>query len=130
MTRPRTLETVRIAVIALFFLAAPTAGDIGSCNQPEDDLDATKFFSQKQAIDCRRCLECEINTQACRTACGALQGGSFPEGCFPVIHDGEVCLNALEAATCAVYRGYVADQGSTVPTECDFCPLRVDAGAP
>jgi hypothetical protein len=46
----------------------------------------------------------------------------FPEGCAPLVHDGEVCLRALHFASCDAYRGYVDDAAPTVPTECDFCP--------
>jgi hypothetical protein len=40
-----------------------------------------------------------------------------------LVHDGEVCLNALDAASCDDYEQYVANQGATIPTECNFCPL-------
>jgi hypothetical protein len=125
---PRPLEIARVALIALVFLAAPTAGDIGSCNQSADGLDPNKFFLAKQEIDCQACESCGITTTACTRACGAAMGGTFPAQCYPVEHDGEVCLDALLAASCSQYQSYVADQGSTVPTECDFCPPR-DAGA-
>jgi hypothetical protein len=124
----RTGEILRLAVVAVFFLAAPVAGDVGSCSEPPAALDATKFFDEKQNVDCQRCLDCHLATNACAIACGMPRGGSFPQGCFPLVHDGEACLDALGAASCAAYSGYVADQGATVPTECDFCPLR-DAGA-
>ena len=124
---PRAGEILRLAVIAVCFLAAPVAGDIGSCSEPAAALDATKFFDTKQNIDCQRCDDCHLATNACATACGTLLGGSFPQGCYPLVHDGEVCLDALVAASCAAYSGYVADRGATVPTECDFCPPR-DAG--
>ncbi len=129
--RPSRSEILRLAAIALLFLAAPTAGDIGGCSQTASDLDATKFFAAKQEVDCRRCNACDLGTQACIAACGALIPQTFPEGCYPVVHDGEVCLDALEAASCNDYRGFVADEGSVVPTECDFCPLGAiaDAGA-
>jgi hypothetical protein len=71
-------------------------------------------------------------TETCKRACGAAMGGTFPTLCYPLVHDGEVCLDALEAASCSTYASYVADVGATVPTECDFCPAQaaVDAGTP
>jgi len=126
---PSPGETLRLALIAIFFLAAPVAGDIGSCSEPAAALDPTKFFDTKQETDCQHCLDCHLTTATCAADCGALAGGSFPQGCYPLVHDGEVCLNALGAASCADYASYVADEGATVPTECDFCPPR-EAGAP
>jgi hypothetical protein len=126
---PPSTRSMRIAMVALLFLAAPTAGDIGSCNQPLNDLDAAKFFAAKQGVDCERCTECGLMSHVCKRACAAAPvAGTFPHGCDPLEHDGEVCLDALLAASCVDYQGYVADQGATVPTECDFCPPR-DAGA-
>ena len=124
---PRPAEILRLALVALFFLMAPTVGDIGSCSQSADDLDPNKFFLSKQAVDCQRCADCNLLTQACMVACGPPMGGTFPPLCYPVVHDGEVCLDALQVASCSDYASYVADQGSTVPTECVFCPPR-DAG--
>jgi hypothetical protein len=129
MRPERRRPPFRFAMLALLFLAAPTAGDIGSCNQPVTDLDPVKFFAAKQNLDCNMCLACNFMTHACDLACGsAAVGGKFPPGCDPLEHDGEVCLDALEATGCADYASFVADQGATTPTECDFCPQR-DAGA-
>ena len=48
----------------------------------------------------------------------------FPEGCDPIVHDGEVCLNALEAAGCGDYEAYVKDgEDRQAPNECRFCPV-------
>ena len=131
MTTPRTQAPQRalLALVALLFLAAPYSGDLGCTGKPTVDLDATKFFDAKQDDDCQACLDCGFTTHACAVACGPYLGGSFPDQCFPLVHDGDVCLHALEAASCGAYQSYVADQGSTVPTECDFCPPR-EAGAP
>ncbi len=49
---------------------------------------------------------------------------AFPVDCEPLVHDGEVCLRRLLEASCSEYVGYVADAAATVPTECDFCPVR------
>jgi hypothetical protein len=119
----------RLAIVALLFLAAPTAGDIGSCNQPTGPLDPAKFFAAKQNVDCEMCMACGFTSHVCDLACGAaVEMGTFPKGCDPVEHDGEVCLDALEATGCSGYASFVADKDATVPTECDFCPPR-DAGA-
>jgi len=128
---------IRLAIALLFFTAAPTAGDIGSSCQPENDLDPVKFWSVKQALDCRRCDECQLGSMACSRACGdTLIFDRFPEGCGPVDHDGEACIDALAVASCAEYADYMADSGSTIPTECAFCqalsttePPSRDAGA-
>lgn len=135
---------VFVAVTAIFFLAAPTAGDFGCFTTPVADLDPNKFFLAKQADDCAACTDCGFyhvevpdgggqpqtlfDTQACARACGPPMGGTFPDLCYPLVQDGEVCLRALEAASCSDYQSYVADEGATIPTECDFCPPR-DAGA-
>jgi hypothetical protein len=115
-------EILRLAVAIVFFTAAPTAGDIGSSCQSPDDLDPKKFFAEKAAIDCKRCTECGIQTDACANVCVALPQTSFLPGCYPLVHDGEVCLDALKAASCSDYVSYEADQDRSAPTECDFCP--------
>lgn len=122
--RIRPLEIGRVALVAVFFLAAPTAGDIGGCGQTAEDLDAAKFFDAKQTADCKRCGECQITSQACTTACGPTVTLQFPKGCYPLVHDGEVCLDALEIASCGDYQSFMADMGATIPTECNFCPPR------
>lgn len=112
-------------LLSLFLLcAAPTAGDLGSCGQEPVELDATKFYEQREIIDCERCGDCGLLTRACERACDAkLDVVPFPEGCLPLVHDGEVCLNALASVSCGSFESYVADEGATMPTECDFCPL-------
>jgi hypothetical protein len=122
VNRTRAGEIALLAVIALFFLMAPTHGRIGCQTKAADDLDPTKFFAAKQDIDCQKCLDCEIHTQTCLAACGQIVAGTFPTDCFPNVRDGEVCLDALQATGCEGYGSFVADEGSTIPTECDFCP--------
>ncbi|HZO14210.1 MAG TPA: hypothetical protein VFB62_13155 [Polyangiaceae bacterium] len=115
-----------LALLALFVLAAPTAGDIGSCRQEAAELDNIKFFAEKKSIDCGKCVECGHATTLCRQACNDPfdpETAVFPEDCVPLVHDGEVCLNALRAASCSEYATYVDDAAPTVPTECNFCPL-------
>ena len=104
-------------------VAAPTAGDIGSCGQPVVDLDAGKFFSEKKSVDCSQCLRCGIVSESCKAACSDERPrDSFGDDCFPLVHDGEVCLNALRAGTCEEYITYMDDLEPSVPTECAFCP--------
>jgi hypothetical protein len=106
-----------------FLCAAPTPGDIGGCGQQPQPLDATLFFAEKTALDCRMCVECDYRSEYCGFACtGALMQDSFPEGCEPLVHDGEVCLRALESAGCGEYEDYVKDAGRQAPSECLFCP--------
>jgi hypothetical protein len=128
---PTAWEIVRLALALGFFAAAPTAGDIGSCGQAENDLDPQKFFSTKQDLDCQRCQECVLTTRACERACEkALIVSDFPAGCVPIEHDGEVCVDALAAASCGDYARYMDDEAATIPTECNFCPaMAADAGA-
>jgi hypothetical protein len=120
--RPRLGKV--LGVLVALMAMAPTAGNIGSCGQEAVQLDAEKFFEAKQAIDCARCSDCPVFSKACTAACGeAPVTGEFPDGCVPLVHDGEVCLDALTSASCSDYESFMADQGATIPTECDFCPL-------
>lgn len=123
-----TAQRLALAFAAVFFLMAPYSGDYGCMSSPVTDLDPNKFFLAKQEDDCAACIDCGFITDYCSRACGAAMGGTFPDGCYPLVQDGEVCLRALEATSCADYQAYVSDQGATIPTECDFCPP-LDAGA-
>jgi hypothetical protein len=116
---------VKLARLSLLLVcvAAPTAGDIGSCGQPIAELDPQVFFRDKGAIDCARCGQCGFQSSLCTRACSAETAVEFEEHCYPLVHDGEVCLNALRAAGCSEYAAYVRDAAPTVPTECNFCPL-------
>lgn len=129
--RPVSLaDRVRAALLLLVFAAAPVAGDIGSCGQSAEDLDALKFFARKGGIDLTRCNDCGFETAICQNLrAGKLESTSFPDNCYPLVHDGEVCLDALMAADCEEYASFVADEGRTVPGECNFCPARGDAVA-
>jgi hypothetical protein len=124
MSKGRTRALLLLAALASL---APTPGDIGGCGATVHALDAPLFFDAKRAIDCLGCERCSIETRACRLACRpgpAADAGvpSFAEHCYPLLHDGEVCLRALKAASCTEYRGYMADFAPEVPTECNFCP--------
>jgi hypothetical protein len=114
------------AIVLSFLCAAPTPGDVGGCGQAPDILDAPTFFANKKRIDCTRCDDCGLVSQTCDQACNgkppAVQ--TFPEDCVPLVHDGEVCLHALEYASCDDYTGYMSDSAPSAPSECNFCPPR------
>lgn len=113
-----------LMLVALLVLAGPTVGDIGSCGQEVAELDPDKFFIEKEFIDCTHCTECGFLSRACDAACDLNRSNpGFDQDCFPLVHDGEVCLNALRAASCEQYASYIDDAAPTVPTECNFCPL-------
>ncbi len=117
---------VLLAIILVVLCLAPTPGDIGGCGQAPDILDARAFFTNKKRIDCSRCKECGLISHTCDDACddNAAVKSSFPTDCVPLVHDGEVCLHALEYASCGDYEGYVADSSPASPSECNFCPPR------
>ena len=121
---PARGTTAGLIVGTVLFCAAPVAGDIGSCSQAIEDLDPVKFFAEKQRVDCEQCVRCEFATEACGAACAGREvADSFESGCYPLAHDGEVCLRALRDADCDEYERYVADQAPETPTECAFCPV-------
>jgi hypothetical protein len=112
------------ALAVVLFCAAPTPGDVGGCGQRVQPLDPTAFFERKKATDCKMCRECDFTTDFCKDACDEeLEPKSeFLEGCEPIVHDGEVCLNALDAAGCGEYEEFVRDENRKAPNECRFCP--------
>jgi hypothetical protein len=110
-------------VFAVVFGMGPTVGDIGSCGQQTDLLDARTFFERKAHTDCQRCRECGLTGKLCDRACDGPPQTSFLPGCEPLVHDGEVCLDALVSASCDAYASYVNDTAPTAPSECQFCPL-------
>jgi hypothetical protein len=113
-----------LAAVGALICLAPTPGDIGGCGQAAQDLDPETFFLSKQTIECDRCRECRIRTPACEAACsGEPVPTEFPEGCFPLVHDGTVCLRALTRASCDDHRAFSGEPPS-VPSECNFCPER------
>ena len=122
--RRDTLQRCLLGLLSLLFCAAPVPGDVGGCGQSPDQLDPQVFFATKRDIDCRKCQQCGFPTLACQEACSeqAVVPADFPEGCVPLVHDGEVCLRALHFAACDAYRSYIDDGAPSVPTECNFCP--------
>ncbi|HEY8038302.1 MAG TPA: hypothetical protein VIF15_00840 [Polyangiaceae bacterium] len=123
MTPVRRRELGFAALLALVFGAAPTVGDVGTCGTTATDLDPASFVQQRKSLDCQRCTECGLTTQACQTACdpSAPSDVAWPPTCRPLQHDGEVCLRALQAASCGDYASFESDVAPTVPSECDFC---------
>lgn len=119
-----TLRRFTLLVLCVL-CAAPTPGDIGGCGKRAELLDAELFFAKKYALDCSACQVCGVDNDTCDWACDPNNAPSeFPLGCFPLVHDGEVCLRALTYSDCDEYRGYLDDQAPTVPSECNFCPAR------
>lgn len=122
-SRRSALIRFSFAVLLAVLCAAPTPGDIGGCGQAPDPLDAELFFSEKAGVDCEKCNECGFSSQHCTLSCSPdLVQSAFPEGCEPLVHDGEVCLRALRATGCSNYEEYVRDAGRQAPSECLFCP--------
>lgn len=117
------------SVLALVFGVGATVGDIGSCGESPEDLDAAVFANARKTVDCERCTECNLTTQRCVAACSdAGPTDTFPPDCEPLYQDGIVCLRALLAASCSDYATYVSDSEKLVPTECEFCRGPREAG--
>ena len=116
-------ELAFAAVLALLFGAAPTVGDVGACGQQATPLDEAVFAAQRKVLDCQKCTECGLTTQKCVDACNPSKPSdvAWPDTCFPLDHDGVVCIDALEAASCKDYASFVSDVAPTTPTECQFC---------
>lgn len=110
-------------LLAVVFGMGPTVGDIGSCGQAIDALDPVTFFALKARIDCMRCGECSLSGKECQAACTLPPATSFLPDCHPLVHDGEVCLHALQHASCDDYATYTDESHPTAPSECQFCPL-------
>ena len=110
--------------------AAPTVGDVGGCNEAAAPLDASKFFRARLEITCAQCKDCGVATATCRAACdpATFAPSTFPSGCKPVEHDGQVCLRALESMSCGEFESVVA-AAPIVSTECDFCPAPAAEGS-
>lgn len=119
------------AALLASLLAAPTVGDVGTCGKAATDLDPGAFASARKTIDCRRCTQCRIATRTCANACdpAAPSNAGLSPTCRPLRHDGDVCVRALQAASCDDYATFVDDVAPATPTECDFCRLVPEAGA-
>jgi hypothetical protein len=129
--RRRGWASAALAITLLGFVIAPSTGDYGGCNQAPDDLDPGKFFAAKKAIDCKKCHDCNILSDACVQACEPQAGpADFPHNCYPLVHDGEACLHMLQGTHCEHYRQFMSDTDPLIPTECNFCPPCDDGGLP
>lgn len=125
MRLPVSSLKIAVAFLTLAFCAAPVPGDVGGCGQEPQELDPETFFWSKQNIECEHCRDCELTSKACQRACGdSLVQAAFPEACAPLVHDGEVCLRALDDGSCDDFRSFMSDQSPQVPSECAFCPVR------
>lgn len=122
MSGPGRASSALVIVLAVTVLAAPTVGDVGGCGRAATPLDEATFAGARKREDCRRCAECDLATPRCARACDATLPPEvkFPLTCKPLLHDGEVCLRALRAASCDDYATFVSDAPVT-PPECDFC---------
>ena len=121
----RAVQLTKFALgfIALAFCAAPVPGDVGGCGQEPQELDPATFFWSLQGTECDHCRQCALTTAGCERACGeTLVQSEFPKDCVPLVHDGEVCLRALQNGSCDDFREYMSDSAPSIPTECDFCP--------
>jgi len=114
----------KVAVVVLGVLSmAPTAGDVGGCGAEIVALDPLAFALVRKDLDCERCQECGIDNGRCQRACDPTKAVEtvIPETCQPLLHDGEVCIRALAAASCDAYRTYVDEASPATPSECQFC---------
>jgi hypothetical protein len=122
-------ELLVVAALFLLFGTAPTVGDVGGCGATPTDLDLGAFVQARKDLDCERCKECGLTTSVCYAACDPNgYPPAYPAGCQPLQHDGDVCLHALQVASCSDYASYVDPVSPTTPTECDFCH-GIDGGA-
>jgi hypothetical protein len=114
---------VLVAAILGVLTMAPTVGDVGGCGRQATELDRAQFESARKQEDCDRCQACGLGTDRCVRACNPQLPSDtlLPDTCRPLFHDGEVCLRALEAASCSSYATYVDDFAPAIPSECDFC---------
>jgi hypothetical protein len=123
LRRPERAHLFAMTCAVVFGMGA-VVGDIGSCGQSADELDARTFFELKANDDCIRCGECGLVSTLCEQACTQASASAFAENCRPLVHDGEVCLRALTHASCDDYASYMNDAAPTAPSECQFCPSR------
>lgn len=131
MTRAAIPSTLVAAVLGLL-CAAPTAGDVGGCGAEVKALDPVAFARARKDMDCERCAQCGIRTGRCARACDPDKDVEtvIPATCKPLLHDGEVCLRRLNAASCDAYATYVDDVSPSTPSECAFCKRAPEGASP
>lgn len=124
-TKPRkgTLGLSLVVAVLGMLLMAPTVGDVGGCGTDAQLLDRDRYSAARKREDCDRCRDCGVETQRCVRACDPTIPPEvvLPATCRPLLHDGEVCLRALAAASCDSFASYVDDVAPTSPSECEFC---------
>ena len=118
---------VAALAVALFVFSgmAPTVGDIGSCGQPPDDLDATTFFGIKAGTDCDQCRECGLTrTSAATNACNPpfARRLAFRPAVSPSCTMARCACARCIHASCDDYASYMSETAATAPSECQFCP--------
>jgi len=126
----RERKLLAAALVALALGTGPTVGDVGGCGATAEPLSVASFAKARKQVDCQRCQSCGLTNLRCRAACDSRAGSdvAFASSCRPLVTDGEVCLHALQAASCDDYAIYIDDAVAAVPTECEFC--RGDASQP
>ncbi len=112
-----------LAMVLALLCAAPTAGDIGGCGAAPEAISADRYERARKKLDCDRCVECELATARCVRACQPDKPSdvALPATCRPLVHDAEVCLRALLAASCKAFAQAVDDVAPVAPSECLFC---------
>ena len=131
MKRAAVPSTLVALVLGLLCMA-PTAGDVGGCGTEVKALNPLAFALARKDMDCERCTECGIQTARCQRACDPEKDveTTIPATCQPLLHDGEVCIRRLNAASCDAYATYVDDLSPSTPSECEFCKLAPEGASP
>jgi hypothetical protein len=131
-SRQRTRGLALAVAVLGALVMAPTVGDTGGCGRTATELERDRYENGRKLQDCERCQECGLATARCERACDPkeLPEILLPATCRPLLHDGEVCLRALAAASCSTFASYVDDDAPTTPSECEFCRVAPVAPPP
>ncbi len=115
--------TVAVVIVSAVFLAAPTPGDVGACGKTAQEMSSASFAAARKRADCAGCTACGIVSDRCVRACNEKLPPeiALPPTCRPLIHDGEVCLRAINDAPCDRFATYVDEFAPATPSECTFC---------
>ena len=114
--------SILVAVSAVFLLA-PTPGAMGGCGKTAEEMSASGYARARKITDCGRCTECGVQSDRCVRACNERLAPeiALPATCRPLLHDGVVCIRAINAASCAAFASYVDERAPVTPSECAFC---------
>ena len=117
--------SILVAVLAALAVLAPTPGDTGGCGTAVVEMSSAGYGNARKLADCARCKECNIGSERCARACNRSVPPEFalPPTCRPLLHDGQVCLRAIYAASCADFATYVDENAPVTPSECGFCQV-------